>query len=52
MKQVQGSQGGSIFDVLGRHVRMLLCLDWSWQEENGRTRGQRVNKAGRQRADV
>lgn len=44
--------GESMSDALGRPMRWPLWLEWSLQEENGRTRNQRVNKGQRQRAGV
>lgn len=47
-----GVPGESTSDALGRPMRWPRWLEWSGQEENGRTRNQRVNKGGRQRAGV
>lgn len=50
VKQGQGPRGERL--ILGRPLRWPWWLEWSRQEENGRTRNQRVNKGGTQRAGV
>lgn len=47
-----GVPGESTSDALGRPMRWPRWLEWSRQEENGRTRNQRVNKGGTERAGV
>ena len=43
--------GDSMSDALARPMRWPLWLEWSRQGENGRTRNQRANKGGGQRAE-